>query len=226
MDIQAVIFDFDGLILETEVPEFQSWQEIYRHYGASLQLSTWLPFLGTGASSSPFDIYEHLETQIGYAVSREEIRARRRPSYLALVEAQPINPGVEAIIQEAQQLGVRLGVASSSSREWVVGHLTRLQLAKHFDCIVCGDEVAQSKPHPDVYCTALARLGVQAEQAIALEDSPNGVLAARRAGLFCIAVPNPLTAAFPFEHANVQLASLAELSLKTLLSNDDGHPSA
>ena len=107
--------------------------------------------------------------------------------------------------------------ASSSSRNWVVGHLSQLGLLSYFDYIRCGDEVARKKPDPELYLAVLAALHIQAEQAIVLEDSPNGILAARRAGIFCVAVPNPLTSQLPLDHANLRLASLADMSLERLI---------
>ena len=215
--IQALILDFDGLILETELPDFQSWQEIYQHYGGTLSLTTWLPLIGTGSSSRTFHPYDYLEAQLGRSLNREEIRAQRRRRYAELVEAQPLLPGVEAVIAEANHYGLQLAAASSSSREWVTGHLARRGLEAHFDCIVCGDEVAQAKPFPDVYHAVLTKLGIQAKQAIAFEDSPNGVQAAKQAGIFCVAIPNPLTQQCPFDQADLRLISLTDLSLEALL---------
>jgi HAD superfamily hydrolase (TIGR01509 family) len=217
--IQAIIFDFDGLIIETELPDFQSWQEIYQHYGGTLPLTTWLPLIGTGSSSRTFHPHDYLEAQLGRSLNREAIRAQRRQRYAELVEAQPLLPGVEAVIAEANRYGLQLAVASSSSREWVTGHLARRGLEAHFDCIVCGDEVAQAKPSPDVYHAILTKLGIQANQAIAFEDSPNGVQAAKQAGIFCVAIPNPLTQQFPFDQADLRLISLADLSLEELLKS-------
>lgn len=217
--LQAVIFDFDGLILDTEWPDFQSWQEIYQDHGVTLSIETWLPIIGTGHSTSTFDPYEYLEAQSGKTINREEIRKKRRQSYLELVEAQPLLPGVEALIMDAKQHKLRLAVASSSSREWVGGHLTRRGLATHFECILCGSDVAYTKPYPDVYEAVLSRLGIQPHQAIALEDSANGVQAAKQAGIFCVAIPNRLTQYLSFDHANVQLASLADVSLTDLIKH-------
>jgi len=215
--IRALIFDFDGLILETELPDFQSWQEVYSHYGATLSLTTWLPLIGTGSSSRTFHPHDYLEAQLGQPLNREEIRTLRRRRYAELVEAQSLLPGVAAVIAEAKQRGLQLAVASSSSRQWVTGHLRRRGLEAHFDCIVCGDEVPQAKPSPDVYRAALTQLGIQANQAIAFEDSPNGVQAAKRAGIFCVAIPNPLTQQLLFVQADLRLPSLADLSLEDLL---------
>jgi HAD superfamily hydrolase (TIGR01509 family) len=215
--IRALIFDFDGLILETERLDFQCWCEVYEQHGARLSLADWLPVVGSSGATNPFNPYEHLEAQLGRTIEREIVRTRRRQRYHDLVEQEPLLPGVLETIAQAQQYGLRLAVASSSSRDWVYGHLARRGLLERFDCVACGDEVAHTKPYPAVYQLALARLGVCPEQAIALEDSPNGVRAARAAGIFCVAVPGPLTRQCQFDYANMQLASLADLTLTALL---------
>ncbi|HLG76017.1 MAG TPA: HAD-IA family hydrolase [Ktedonobacteraceae bacterium] len=214
--LQAIIFDFDGLMIETELPDFQSWQEIYQAYGVTLPLDLWLPLIGSGDDSHTFHPYDYLEVQLGRTLDREEIRARRRRRYLELVEAQSLLPGVEAIIAKAQRYGLRLAVASSSSRAWVAGHLARRGLIEYFDCIACGDEVAHTKPFPDVYQAALTKLGIDSDQAIACEDSPNGLLAAKRAGIFCVVVPSQLTRQAAFAQADLKLHSLADLPLEAL----------
>jgi HAD superfamily hydrolase (TIGR01509 family) len=213
--IRSLIFDFDGLILDTEVPDLQSWQEIYLEYGCTLPMSVWAVCIG---SSDLFDPYEYLESQLGRSVDREAIRAKKRRRETKLIEAQPVLPGVKEYITDAKRLGLKLGVASSSSRSWVIGHLSRLGLLSHFDCIKCADDVERTKPDPALYISVLDELGLQADQAIALEDSPNGILAAKRAGLFCVAVPNPVTRQLSLQQADLQLTSLAELPLERLLS--------
>ena len=121
-------------------------------------------------------------------------------------------------MDEARRLGLGLGVASSSDRRWVEGHLERLGLHAHFDVIRCADDVPRVKPDPALYRAVLDAMGVRPEEAVALEDSPNGVLAAKRAGLACVAVPNPLTARLDLSAADLRVASLAELSLPELLT--------
>jgi HAD superfamily hydrolase (TIGR01509 family) len=213
--IRALIFDFDGLILDTEVPEFQSWQEIFQHHGCQLLLEIWAKCIGT--SSDVFNPYDYLETQLGRTVNREAIRLQHRQRYAELLATQSVLPGVQAYLHDAQRLGLQLGVASSSSRTWVTGHLSRLGLIQYFASIRCADDVQQAKPDPALYQITLEAFGLHAEQAIALEDSPNGVLAAKRAGLFCVAVPNALTRQFSLDHADLQLTSLASLPLEGLL---------
>lgn len=213
--IQAVIFDFDGLILDTEGPEFQVWQEIYRAYGCELPLAVWAAAIGT--SVDVFDAHTHLETLLGRSLDREAIRAQRRQRCAELLKTQPVLPGVREYIAAAKRLGLYLGVASSSSREWVVGHLTALGLSAYFDCIKCSDDVPRVKPDPALYQAVVQALRLQPQQAIALEDSPNGVAAAKAAGLFCVAVPNPLTRQLSLTHADLVLTSLADVPLERLL---------
>jgi len=212
--IRAIVFDFDGLILDTELPEFQSWQEIYQAHGCTLPLAVWATCIGT---TEAFDPCAYLEEQLGRAVDRKAVQLQQRQQCDALIAAQAVLPGVHDYIADARRLDLQLGVASSSSRAWVHGHLTRLELHQHFVCIACRDDVPRTKPDPALYQAALAALGVRPEEAIALEDSPNGILAAKRAGLFCVAVPNVLTRQLPLDHADLQIPSLAALPLSELL---------
>ena len=214
--IRAIVFDFDGLILDTELPEFQSWQDIYQTYGCTLPFAVWAMGIGT---TEAFDPYAYLEEQLGRAVDREAVRLQQRQQCDALIAAQMVLPGVHDYIADAKRLNLQLGVASSSSRAWVSGHLTRLELQQHFVCMRCRDDVPRTKPDPALYQAALAALEVRPEEAIALEDSPNGILAAKRAGLFCVAVPNALTCQLPLDQADLRIPSLAALPLPRLLSS-------
>ncbi len=212
--IRSLLFDFDGLIQDTEGPAFLAWQEIYEEHGCSLPLSAWAAAIGT---TDGFDPYAYLEEQLGRSVDREALRRRFHQRETELSEAQPVLPGVMEYVAEAKRLRLKLGVASSSSREWVTGHLGRLGLLAAFEAIKCSDDVQHTKPDPELYHALLAALGLLASEAIALEDSPNGIRAAKRAGLFCVAVPNPLTRQLSLEEADLQLASLADMPLEALL---------
>jgi HAD superfamily hydrolase (TIGR01509 family) len=215
--IHAGMFDFDGLILDTEVPEFQTWQEIYQAHGCELALEVWATGLGTSVDA--FNPYTHLEAQAGSPIDRVAIQQLRRQRYHELLGAKVVLPGVREYIAEAKRLGLQLGVASSSSREWVVGHLTELGLSAYFDCIKCRDDVRRVKPDPALYLAVVEAFALQPSQAIALEDSPNGIAAAKRAGLFCVAVPNPLTRQLSLAHADLLVSSLADLPLQRLLEH-------
>lgn len=214
--IRALIFDFDGVILDTETPDLHCWQEVYAEHGCRLELADYLAGVG---GIGLFDAYADLEAQLGVPLDRETLRATRRARYAELVVEQAILPGIESYVADARRLGLRLGVASSSPHEWVGSHLARLGLDRCFDCVTCRDDVARAKPDPDLYLKALDRLGVRADEAIAFEDSHNGVLAATAAGIFCVAVPNPVTRDLPLDRADLRLPSLAELPLASLLDH-------
>lgn len=215
--IKALIFDFDGLILDTEVPEFTVWRDIYAAHGQELALATWAACIGT--ADLVFDPYADLEARLDRPLDRGALRRDRRARVTALIEAQPPLPGVVDYLDAARGLGLGLAVASSSRREWVTGHLSRLGLLDRFATIRTADDVARTKPDPALYQAALAGLGLTPAEALVLEDSPNGVTAAKRAGLYCVAVPNALTATLPLDHADRRLASLADLPLSALLAD-------
>jgi HAD superfamily hydrolase (TIGR01509 family) len=213
--IRALIFDFDGLILDTEGPEYQSWSEIYREHGCQLDLDVWATCVGT---SDVFDPYADLEARYGRPIDRERVRIARRRRNDELLALEALRPGIAGYVAEARERGLKLAVASSSKVPWVEGHLERLGIRPHFDHLSCYDGINPAKPDPYLYRAALAALDVAADEAIAIEDSPNGVLAANRAGIFCIAVPNLLTAQLPLDHADMRLGSLEDLPLEDLLA--------
>jgi HAD superfamily hydrolase (TIGR01509 family) len=216
--IRALVFDFDGLILETEGPIFQSWQELYQSYNHQLSWEIWATIIGTNEIEVGYDPLIELEKEIGHALDRPAVAEARRQRELELVMTQPILPGVIDYLDDARRLGLKLGVASSSSRQWVIGHLERLGLREYFTCVRTGDDVPRTKPDPAVYLQVLECLGVNAAEAVALEDSPNGALAAKRAGIFCVAVPNEMTRSIPNQHADLRLDSLLDVSLEQLVA--------
>jgi HAD superfamily hydrolase (TIGR01509 family) len=214
--MKALIFDFDGLIIDTEMPDFQSWQEVYRDHGVELPLELWASIVG-GTAASDFDPYDHLEELTDNPVDREAIWIKRRKRDIEAIAKQPILPGVEDYIQDGRRLGFKLAIASSSPESWVVGHLTRLDLIDKFDCICTADDVSMTKPDPSILLEVLSEIKVSAEETIVFEDSPNGVLAANRAEIFCVCIPNELTARLKLDRADLRLKSLADISLEDLL---------
>jgi HAD superfamily hydrolase (TIGR01509 family) len=180
--VKALIFDFDGLMVDSESPGFQAWSEIYAAHGCSL----------------PFDKY-------AACIGTER--------WLQLMIAQPLLPGIASCISSARARGLKLAVASSSTHDWVGGNLEKFQLLDHFDAICTRDHVDAVKPDPALYLLALERLGIEAAEAIAFEDSPHGVQAAKRAGIFCIAIPNALTKRLSLDLADRRLNSMEEFNL-------------
>lgn len=223
--IQAILFDFDGLILETEGPIYQSWLELYQRFGQELPVSKWAELIGT--NHMPWHPQTELEKKLGHPLEERLLDARlERES--ELIARQEVMPGVTELLASAREAGLKIGLASSSDLAWVGGHLKRLGLLGYFDCLRTKDDVRITKPDPELYLSCLACLGIAPENAIALEDSPLGVQAARGAGLFCVAVPNDLTRNLPLEHASLRLDSLAGISLEELLEragrNGQGQP--
>lgn len=214
--IRALLFDFDGLILETESPIYHSWCELYEQFGQELSKLEWDKTIGTSAAEH-FDPFDQLEMMIGKSLPRKALMAQRRDREMELLYEEVTRPGVENWIGQAIDLGLRLGIASSSSAKWVRGHLTRLGLIDYFEVIHTADDVVNTKPDPALYELALASLSVAADDAIVLEDSPNGVTAAQRAGIFTIVVPNPMTEDLPLDHANMRLSSLEEIDLRFVI---------
>jgi HAD superfamily hydrolase (TIGR01509 family) len=215
--IRALVFDFDGLLVDTEGPVFEGWVSLYRSLGQELTEERWSGVIGHGGGW--FDPFPELEAAVGRALDREELHRARRARELELVADQPALPGVLDWIARAQALGFGLGVASSSSLGWVQGHLDRLGITA-FTCVRGRDSVAagRTKPAPDLYLSAVACLGVAPGETLAIEDSGVGLQAANAAGLRCVAVPGPLTSRHDFSLADLRLSSLAERSLDDVLA--------
>jgi HAD superfamily hydrolase (TIGR01509 family) len=218
--IRALIFDFDGIILETEMPTYTAWSEIYREHGHDLPLDRWLDYIGREAGY--FDALGHLASLVGESFDREAARASREKRRSELLDALDVMAGIRDYVSEARRLGLRLGVASSSSHEYVTRHLERLGLGGVWDAIVGREDAPRAKPAPDLYLRALALLGVSADEAIAIEDSPNGIAAAKDAGMRVVAVPNDLTSGLDLSRADCRVASCAEMSLAALLERLEG----
>ncbi|MBL9157905.1 MAG: HAD-IA family hydrolase [Verrucomicrobiales bacterium] len=215
MLIRALLFDFDGLILDTEFPIYEAWREDYLAHGHDLPLEVYAACVGSDFNR--FDPKSHLESLVGRTIDWPDRDLWRERNALERVKQLPPLPGVVALLDAASSLGLPCAVASSSPRSWVEGHLGRLGLLHRFRLIRCIDDVAAPKPSPDLFLAAAAGLGVAPSEALALEDSRNGLLAAKAAGCPCIVVPNRVTAHLDFEGALMILASLEEIDLTSLI---------
>ncbi len=214
--IKALLFDFDGLILDTETPEVIAWQEVYAPYGIEFPVRLWGKIVG-GNGHKDFDPVAYLSEQTGQSIDADLMRADKRVRDRGLVAYQAILPGVQDYIAGAKASGLRLAIGSSSNHEWVDTHLKRLGLWDSFDAVICIEDAPRAKPNPDIFLKALEVLDVRPEEALVFEDSPNGVAAAKAAGIRVIAVPNPITAQLGVSGADLTLASLADLPLADLL---------
>lgn len=209
-NVKALIFDFDGLIVDSESPGFQAWSEIYAAHGCSLPFDKYATCIGT---IDGFDLHGYLQEQTGRTFDRSKLEAACGKRWLQLMAGQSLLPGIASCVSSARARGLKLAVASSSTLEWVSQNLKKFKLLHHFDAICTRDYVDAVKPDPALYLLALERLGVSAAEAIAFEDSPHGVQAAKRAGIFCIAVPNVLTRRLSLDLADRRLNSMEEFNL-------------
>ena len=211
--IRALLFDFDGLLLDTEGPCYRSWCEVYERHGQSLALAEWSAAIGTLGG---FDAAGHLARLTGVELD-EAAREAKRQRELDLCDVEEMRPGVAELLEEADARGLARAIVSSASEDWITGHLRKRGLLERFDALVCANgDRERAKPRPTLYLEALARLGVPAGAAVAFEDSPNGVAAAKAAGLLCVAVPNEITDKLDLSAADLVLPSLAEVELDAL----------
>ena len=216
MAIRGLLFDFDGLLVDTETPSRLAYEELYREHGHELPLDQWATLVGT--IGAPFDPDAHLEELVGRPLDREQISKRLRAREHELCDLEDLRPGVEAYFEEAERLGLSTAVVSSSNSDWIARHLGRLGRLEGLDAVVAANgDTQRAKPRPDLYLEALELLGLEPREALAFEDSLNGVRAAKAAGLACVAVPNPITATFALDEADLVVDSLDDIPLSELL---------
>jgi HAD superfamily hydrolase (TIGR01509 family) len=210
--IRAFLFDFDGLILDTELASRAGWELLYREHGHELPADLWATLVGT--THAPWDPRAHLEELVGEPLEWDALNERRYAHEIALIEAEELRPGIEEYLAAARRDGLKRAIVSSSTRSWVDMHLERLEEAVGWDAICTADgDPARAKPAPTLYLEALELLDVAAREAVAFEDSPHGVRAAKAAGVFCVAIPNEVTRDLGLEEAGADLVleSLADL---------------
>ncbi len=209
--IRALVFDFDGLILDTETPLIDAYGEVHAAHQVPFDRTVFLRSVGHADYS--FDPWHGFSPH----ADRAALELQRRASKDALLLRQPILPGIVELLDAARVAGLRVGLASNSQHDWVDPHLKRIGLFQHFDFVACREDAPSPKPEPDLYKLVLNRFGLRGHEAIAFEDSHTGSLAAKRANLWAVAVPNESTAHHDFAHVDLKVASLAEVTLASLM---------
>jgi HAD superfamily hydrolase (TIGR01509 family) len=213
--VKAILFDFDGTLLDTESIDLRTWTEVFEAHGVAVPLDRFALRIGTLTGPNEFD---ELDALLEAPCDRDAVTATRRRRELELLELEPLRPGVREFLDAARELDLRVAIVSSSSRSWIDSNLERLGLLDGWATIVCADgDTARCKPSPALYLEALELLGVAANEAIAVEDSPNGIASARAAGIFCVGFPNDVTSALDLTQADVVVESLEDVSLADLL---------
>jgi HAD superfamily hydrolase (TIGR01509 family) len=212
----AILFDFDGLVLDTETSEFLTVAESFADHGLELSREDWVAIIGTGDHPH---WTEMLEEALGRPLDdREAVLETRRARHHARISEEPLRPGVIELVAEATDAGLRVAIASSSPLAWVQGHLQRFDVDHLFPVKATLDDVGKerTKPHPDLFLLAAERLGVDPTRCVVLEDSEPGVTAANAAGCVTVGVPAGMTSHLPFAHADLVVASVADLTLERL----------
>ena len=208
--IRAIVLDFDGLILDTETPLIDAYAEVHAAHGVPFDRALFLR--SVGHADYAFDPWHGFSQHADRAALEVDRRARKDD----LLLRQPVLPGVVALLDDARAAGLQVGLASNSHHAWVDPHLQRLGLLDRFAFIACREDAASPKPEPDLYRLVLNRFGLRGHEAIAFEDSHAGSLAAKRANLWVVAVPNESTAHHNFDHTDLSVRSLAEITLAGL----------
>lgn len=218
--IKALIFDFDGTMLDTETAWLKAYQNAYRRQNQELPQDLYAPSIGSG--QHVFQPVEHLMGYMQLPINLDALRSSIHHDFEQYMAHEQLRPGVAEYLREAKAFGLKLGLVSTSFRKRVDAYLDQLGLTHCFDYICTPEDVQRPSPEPDMYLHTLNRLGVKPREAIAFEDSPNGVKAARRAGVYCVLTPNQVTAQLEFQPVHYRLESLAELELLDLVANPDG----
>jgi HAD superfamily hydrolase (TIGR01509 family) len=213
--VTAVVFDFDGVCIDTEHARFVSWETIYEMHGERLPREEWIKNIGHASwVSDPFEI---LEKRLGRKLDSAYINTLHYKAERKIADNLPLQPGLKKRLDEAKRSGIKCGIASSSSHRWVDGHLQRRGLLEYFDTIVCREDTVRHKPDPEPFRKALEKIGVKGDGTVAVEDSPTGITSAKAAGFYCIAVPCSITKGMDFSEAHLVVESLEDISFEELI---------
>ena len=215
--IRAVILDFDGLIVDTESTGYHTWREIFVEHGHELPVELYAQVVGTDFNTS-YDPRRDLEERTGRAFDWEAVEVQRKNRERELRQHLHLLPGVADRLQEADALGLRIAIASSSPRTWIDSWMDQLGLHDHFHHISTVDDTGKVKPDPSLFLHAAEKLGVKPEEAVIFEDSLNGLRAAIAAGIRCVVAPGPMTKHLDFEGAWKRVESLAHVTIKELMA--------
>jgi putative hydrolase of the HAD superfamily len=216
MKFKALIFDFDGTIQDTENAEFQAWQEVVRMRGYEITHEIYGSVVGNMATTTA--AFDWISSNYGLGLIRDVDLPAIIQRSLEIRRKQSARPGVVEYLKSARENGLALAIASSSDRSWIDAHLNIIKLEGAFDVISTADDVKNIKPDPELFLLTLDRLGITSDQAVVFEDSPNGVKAAKAAGITTVAVPNDVTRYYRFDQADLVISSMAEIPLQSLLT--------
>lgn len=214
-DITAVIFDLDGVLVDSEPLHFRASNRVLARFGAAISEPDYRKFIGWGETAT----WTAWQERYALPASIEELAVQVRAASLEEIAlGLPIIEPAVALARRLCRDGVPLALASSSPHDRIDAELRVADVHEIFGVRVSGEdpEITHSKPAPDVYLRAAGLLGVAPQACLAIEDSATGALAAHRAGMTVVAVPTPLTADQDFAVADVVLESLRYFDLLVL----------
>ncbi|WP_115450872.1 HAD family hydrolase [Neobacillus piezotolerans] len=211
--MKGIIFDFDGLIVDTESLWYEAYKEVMGEFRCELSLEEFSKVIGTTDEA----LNSYFEKITGKTADEAGLHLKTNELYMQKAGGLTLREGVREYLEEAKALGLKIGLASSSRREWVESYLRKFGIFDFFETIKAKEDVEKVKPDPALYILALESLGISPEETVAFEDSLNGSAAAIAAGMVCVIVPNPVTNHLPFQNYRLRLGSMAEKSLKDVL---------
>jgi HAD superfamily hydrolase (TIGR01509 family) len=213
--VRALLFDFDGTMLETESPSYHSWRELLAEHEYVLTPDVWAAAVGTINGLDPVAL---LEDHLGTSVDRAALQDRQARRHREMLTEEVLRPGIQRLVDDARTRGLHTAIVTSASQRWVREHLRRLELDDHWELVVAADgDPARAKPLPVLYLEAAEQLGIDPAEAVAIEDSPHGVAAAKAAGMTCFAFPNPITETMDLGEADAVVVDLDGVALDALL---------
>lgn len=218
MALKGLIFDFDGLIIDTEMPCYHAWVELFERYGGTFTIQDYGKIIGTDNSTN--DPAIPLSELTGGLLDPATIHTQIFKRTQELIDVQPLLPGVLDFLMATKQQGTPMAVASSSSRSWVEGFLVKQNIAHFFPVVCTSDDVQHVKPDPELFLLAAKKIGMLPAEVIVFEDSPNGIKAAKAAGMYCIAIPNELTISMDLSMADQIVTSFRDIDPSGLLNSN------
>jgi HAD superfamily hydrolase (TIGR01509 family) len=211
----AIIFDHDGTLVDTETPDIRACQMLYNELNAPFDPQQWAALVA--GSMAGYDILlEELAAFHGNDLTRNDLWKRLRELWAITYEQVELAPGVQQLLPQLHTAGYPLAVASASNRKWIERWMSTFDLLPYFQAIASSDDVRHNKPAPDVYLFAAAQLGVTPEKCLVFEDSLTGVQSAKAAGMTVVAVPSHITQTLDFSHADAVIAGLDKMSLNEM----------
>lgn len=212
--IKGLIFDFDGLILDTETAWYESYYEVLRSkYNYELKLEDFVKCVGADNSV----LFKILKEDLGRDLDENGLFKEVQKKHQTIIQDKELREGVIGYLKEAKLLGLKTAVCTSSKNEWISKHLSDRKILNYFDYFITADDVERIKPHPDLFEKTIEDLEISKDDVLVFEDSLNGLLSANKAGLKTIIFYNPVTEHLDFSEAHQIYSNMSEIALGDLL---------